>query len=151
LFSRDDKLIGDHSITRGRNDSERITRVVTFTGQSLKGPDGSTSLLILSETAIDQFPSDAGPNAVAGGGQGRGRRRATLNGPGTAPPASAAGRSQGVAFTFGKGRVVVLGEASQLSAQRAGPQQRAMGMNFTDSDNRQWAINIMHWLSGLLG
>jgi hypothetical protein len=55
-----------------------------------------------------------------------------------------------VALKFGKGRVVVLGEASQLSAQLAGTQQRAMGMNYAGCDNRQWAINIAHWLSGLI-
>ena len=62
----------------------------------------------------------------------------------------ATGYVQGLALTYGKGRVVVLGEASQLSAQRAGPQGRAMGMNWAGTDNRQWILNLMHWLSGLL-
>jgi hypothetical protein len=145
IFARDKQGIGEHAITNGRSESERINRVATFTGESLKGPDGSTALLILSPTAIDFFPSDAADNSPAGSGP---RRRVQV---GSEPQKSAAGRSQGVAFTFGKGRVVVLGEASQLSAQRAGRQQQsAMGMNYADSDNRQWAINIMHWLSGLM-
>ncbi|HYN25556.1 MAG TPA: hypothetical protein VES69_10995, partial [Pyrinomonadaceae bacterium] len=63
---------------------------------------------------------------------------------------SAAGRAQGIAFKFGKGRVVVLGEAAMLSAQLAGAEKRPMGMNVPGSDNRQLALNIMHWLSGLL-
>ena len=62
---------------------------------------------------------------------------------------SAAGRAQGIAFKFGKGRVVVLGEAAMMSAQLAGPEKRRMGMNMPGSDNRQLALNIMHWLSGL--
>src|SRR5204863_372769 len=41
LFSRVNKLLGDHSITRGRDASEQISTVLTFTGQSLKGPAGS--------------------------------------------------------------------------------------------------------------
>jgi hypothetical protein len=126
LFGRDDQLLADHAITRGRNESERVNRVVTFGGQSLKGPSGSNALLKLSDTAVDILPA-----------QGNTRR-------------PAAGRAQGVALAFGKGRVVVLAEASQLSAQRAGPQGRAMGMNFLGCDNRQWALNILHWLSGLL-
>ena len=65
------------------------------------------------------------------------------------PQVPAAGRAQGVAMKFGQGRVVVLGEASELSAQRAGPQGRAMGMNFPGCDNRQFGLNIIHWLSGL--
>ena len=65
-------------------------------------------------------------------------------------PVSAAGRAQGMAMNFGKGRVVFLGEAAMLSAQLAGPQQRKMGMNYPGSDNRQLALNIVHWLSRLL-
>jgi hypothetical protein len=125
-FRRDDQLLGDHAITQGRDASERINRVVTFGGASLKGPEGSTALLKLSDSAVDILPFD-------------GNKRV-----------SAAGSSQGLALTFGKGRVVMLGEASQLSAQRAGPQGRAMGMNLAGTDNRQWVLNLMHWLSGLL-
>jgi hypothetical protein len=145
VFARDKQGLGEHPITSGRSESERINRVATFTGESLKGPDGSTALLVLSPSAVDFFPSDAADGAPAGNGR---RRRAQV---GSEPQKSAAGRSQGIAFTFGKGRVVVLGEASQLSAQLAGRQQQsAMGMNYAGSDNRQWAINIVHWLSGLM-
>jgi hypothetical protein len=56
-----------------------------------------------------------------------------------------------MAMAFGKGRVVVLGEAAMLSAQIiTGPNAMKFGMNRTDIDNRQLALNIMHWLSGLL-
>jgi hypothetical protein len=102
---------------------------VTFTGQSLKGPPDSTALLILADTAIDRMPSDAAENAPVSP-----RRRPALAN--NVPQVSAAGRSQGVALRFGKGRVVVLGEASQSSAQRAGAGQLPMGMNYADCDNR---------------
>jgi hypothetical protein len=65
-------------------------------------------------------------------------------------PQSAAGRAQGLVMKFGKGRIVVLGEAAMLSAQLAGPNKTPFGMNRPGLDNRQLAINIMHWLSGLL-
>jgi hypothetical protein len=52
-------------------------------------------------------------------------------------PVSAAGRAQGLAFAFGQGRVVVLGEAAQLSAQIAGA-GRQMGMNVPGIDNARW-------------
>jgi hypothetical protein len=48
----------------------------------------------------------------------------------------------------GKGRVVVMGEAAELSAQLIGDEK--FGMNVPGIDNRQMALNIMHWLSGLL-
>jgi len=50
----------------------------------------------------------------------------------------------------GKGHVVVLGESAMLSAQLAGPNGNPFGMNCPGIDNRQLALNIMHWLSGLL-
>lgn len=124
LFSRENKLLADHSITRGRNARERVSRVVTFTGQSLQGPEGSIALLNLPGTAVDTFPQ-------------------------TKTTQSAAGRVQGLAMKFGKGRVVVLGEAGMLSAQ-IDNKGRVFGMNYPNTDNRQLALNIMHWLSRLL-
>jgi hypothetical protein len=122
VFSRKNNLLGDHPIMKGRDDSERINRIQTFTGQSLKGPAGSVAILKLGDTAVDE------------GDDGN--------------PRSAAGRAQGIAFPFGKGRVVVMGEAAELSAQRVGNER--FGMNVPGLDNRQMALNIMHWLSGLL-
>jgi hypothetical protein len=63
---------------------------------------------------------------------------------------SAKGRAQGIALEFGKGRVVVLGEAAMLTAQIAGPRNRKMGMNAPNNDDRQLALNIMHWLSRVM-
>jgi hypothetical protein len=46
--------------------------------------------------------------------------------------------------------VVVQGEAAMLSAQISGAEKHPMGMNVPGSDNKQYALNLMHWLSGLL-
>ena len=126
IFSRENKLLGSHPITEGRNEKEKINIVRSFTGQSLKGPDGSMGILNLSPTATDSPSFDAQTSV------------------------SAAGRSQAVALKFGKGRVVVQGEAAMLSAQISGPEKRAMGMNVPGYDNKQYALNLMHWLSGFL-
>ena len=161
LFSRENRLLADHPITQGREASERLARVVTFTGQSLKGPDGSVAFLKLSNQALDQQPADKNAKTITldrlpngdplpAGAQAQGRA------PG--PSLSAAGRAQGIALTFGKGRVVVLGEAALLSAQLVkGPAAQLMGsgelrigMNRAGNDDRQLALNIMHWLSRLL-
>jgi hypothetical protein len=133
IYSRGNRNLGDHPITRGRNPSERINTVETFTGQSLKGPSGSVAFLKLSDTATDEPPSPRDAKVKA-------------------PRTSAAGRAQGIALRFGKGRVVVLGEAAMLSAQIAGSgeEKYRLGMNRSCIDNRQLALNIMHWLSGLL-
>lgn len=136
VFDRGDGLLGDHAITRGRYTSERINRVITFSGTSVKGPKGSVAFLKLADTALDILPPD---------------RKQTS--PEEAPPdhkeVSAAGRAQGVALEFGKGRVVVLSEAAALTAQVASRGFR-FGMNVPGIDNRQLALNIMHWLSGAL-
>ena len=63
---------------------------------------------------------------------------------------SVAGQAQGIAFKLGKGRVVMLGEAAMLSAQVTGRENFKMGMNVPGNDDRQFALNTMHWLSGLL-
>jgi hypothetical protein len=129
LYSRDNKLLVDHPITSGRNQSERISRIISFTGQSLKGPAGSVAFMKLGDTAVDVTTA---PQGVEG------------------KETSAAGRAQGIALVLGKGRVVVMGEAGMLSAQLAGPQKNKFGMNRPGIDNRQLALNIMHWLSRLL-
>ena len=125
IFSRDNKLLAS-VIAEGRNESERIKLVRSFTGQSLKGPEGSVEILKLADTATDK------PTYTAE----------------TSTPA--AGRAQAIALKFGKGRVVVHGEAAMLSAQISGPDKHTMGMNVPGNDNKQYALNLMHWLSGIL-
>lgn len=126
IFSRENKLLGTHPIIEGRNENERIKLLRSFTGQSLKGPEGSTGVLNLASTATDRstFASETS--------------------------VSAAGRAQAVALKFGKGRVLVQGEAAMLSAQISGADNHPMGMNVPGNDNKQYAINVMHWLSGIL-
>jgi hypothetical protein len=64
-------------------------------------------------------------------------------------------RAQGLAFTHGRGRVVVLGEAGMLSAQLirfpegSGQADRRFGMNAAPG-NARFGLNILHWLTGLL-
>ncbi|MDQ1524147.1 MAG: hypothetical protein QOG00_386 [Pyrinomonadaceae bacterium] len=125
VYAREKGSLADHPVTRGRNDAERVKRVIAFTGQSLKGPEGSVAFMKLADTAKDAQP-------------------------GVGAQVSAAGRAQGVAFAFGRGRVVVMGEAGMLSAQLAGPNQVPFGMNRPGIDNRQLALNLMHWLSRLI-
>jgi hypothetical protein len=51
----------------------------------------------------------------------------------------------------GRGRVAFFGEAAMFSAQVAGREKRPMGMNAPLAEqNAQFALNTLHWLSGLL-
>jgi hypothetical protein len=125
VYSRANKLLVENSINAGRNDAEKINRVIAFGGQSLKGPEDSVVFLKLADSAIDT--SALGKDV------------------------SAAGRSQGIAMRFGKGRIVILSEADMLSALLGGRGGKdPVGMNYPDTDNQQLALNIVHWLSGLL-
>lgn len=155
LFSRENGLLGEHAITRGRSAQERLTRVVSFTGQSLKGPDESVAFLKLSEQAIDREPP-VRSRSTESAAPTEGKPPTAAAGAGA--PARAGVRAQGLALNFGKGRVVVLGEAAMLTAQLVkgpaaqvmGGEEVRMGMNRAGNDDRQLALNIMHWLSRLL-
>jgi hypothetical protein len=92
----------------------------------LKGPEGSAGILLLSDTASDRPTHDSKESV------------------------SAAGRAQAFAVKFRKGRVLVQGEAAMLSAQVSGADKRSMGMNVPGNDDKQYVLNVMHWLSGLL-
>jgi hypothetical protein len=126
IFSRENKLLTKHPITEGRGENERINVVMSFTGQSLKGPEGSVEILKLSDSATDK-PTYTAETSIP-----------------------AAGRAQAIALKFGKGRVVVQGEAAMLSAQIFGAEKNQMGMNVPGNDNKQYALNLLHWLSGIL-
>lgn len=126
LFSRDNALLVDHPITNGQSGTTKVNRVVSFTGQSLSIPANGQAVLRLSETAIDTFPNTARADVPA------------------------RGRAQMVAMKFGKGRVVVSGEAAMFSAQIM-PDGFKFGLNASQRiDNRQLVLNMMHWLSGVL-
>jgi hypothetical protein len=130
-FTRANGLLKAHAITEGRDASERLGRVVAFGGQSLQGPTNSAGFLELGPAAFDYHVA-SGEKTQAGG------------------------RYVGLAFPYGKGRVVVMGEAGMLSAQlmtEDGPNGKTThpwGMNWSGIDNRQLALNICRWLSGVL-
>jgi hypothetical protein len=121
-YSTSNGLLARHPITTGRRPDERVTRVITFTGQSLAGPAHATALLELGDSAVDYVPP--GPELK---------------------PRPAEGRAQAMALEYGKGRVVVLGEAGMLTAQQSG--EHRFGMQLPNNENEQFALNILHWLS----
>ncbi|MDP3740253.1 MAG: DUF4350 domain-containing protein [Hyphomonadaceae bacterium] len=147
-YSRANGLLGEHPILEGRNASERVNLVKTFTGQSLGLPQGASPLLRFGATAreavtvaqLNQVGEAIARNEVIAGG-----------------PPSVAGRVQGLAMPFGKGRIVVLGEAGMFSAQAvkfppgSGQQDFKFGMNLPGTDDRQFALNVLHWLSRVIG
>jgi len=140
VFARENGLLLEHPITQGRDASEKINRVMTFTGQSLKAPESGTAFLKLGDSAQNRA---AKVEVEKSGGD----TRVLIN---YGEPTAATGYAQAVALQFGKGRVVILGEAAMLTAQLDGKTKKPFGMNVQGIDNRQLALNIVHWLSGFL-
>jgi hypothetical protein len=123
IFSRQNGLLLAHPTTEGRGPAERVDCVATFAGQSVHGPADARPLLRLAATAQDRLRD------------GR--------------TASAVHRVQGVALRFGRGRVVVLGDLDMLRAGR-GEDGAPVGLSHPGCGNRQFALNIMHWLTRLI-
>lgn len=114
LFTRSKGLIGNHPILYG------VDSVTTYTGGSLLGPPNSNVLLYLPTTATDR---DWDPAT---------KKFRNL---------SSAGRSQGIAFEYGRGRVVILGEAAIINPEST---------SRSDRGNWQMTLNILRWLTGNL-
>lgn len=121
LFSTENGRLGEHPILRGSGPGTEVRRVMTFTGQSLDGPPGSTVLLRLPDTAVEAVPR------------------------GDALVEERAGEAQGLALERGKGRVAVFGEAGMLTAQVAS--WRPFGMNTPGNDNERLVLNVVRWLA----
>jgi hypothetical protein len=136
VFSVENGLLGDHPIIRGRNRQERVRTILAFTGQSLSVPKAGTALMRMGNDAVEVANREELRDFASGKQVGK----------------SVAGRAQGIAMAFGKGRVAMFGEAAMFSAQVAGSGAQAvkMGMNAEGNDDRQFALNVMHWLARAL-
>ncbi len=121
-FSVANGRLGSHPILAGDGPGEKVSRVLTYTGQSLDGPPGSAVLLRLPPTARETVPE-----------------------PGGGFVERPAGTAQGLAFELGRGRVVVLGEGGMVTAQVAG--RVPYGINAADNDNARFVLNVMRWLA----
>jgi len=131
-YRRAKGALGEHPIFEGRYPRERINVITLFTGQSMDSKTG-TPLLKLSDSAQDYETREQAKKGIEG--------------------KSAAGRAQAVAVEFEKGRIVVLGEAGMLTAQAVRFlffTIKKFGFNLPGNDNRQFVLNIMHWLTHLI-
>lgn len=136
-FGEGSGLNAGHPISQGRTPEERVRTVVTFGGQALRAGGGDGVLLFFSRAARSVLDPRA-------------------NDPGSETPVP--GWAHAVALDHGQGRAVIAGEAALFTAQVIeGPVARAagvevlrVGMTREDTDNQQFVLNTVHWLSGLL-
>jgi hypothetical protein len=132
-FDLKDKTLMESVLTRGRDASESVDRIATFTGQGFRIPEEATPVLKLTRNYVCLMPDTAWAFR-----------------PGT-PRFNLDGWYQGAFRIYGKGRVVVFGEAAMFTAQLAGPNRNRTGMNSeTAPRNYQLLLNIIHWLDGII-
>jgi hypothetical protein len=128
-FYRNDNTLTSCSITNGRNTNETVNKVVTFTGQAMRIPAEATSILNFGKKYL-LFETD-----TAWVFDSRTKHTPIKD------------WSQGAYMKYGKGRVVMFGEAAMFSAQLAGQNQRKVGMNSDYAgENYKLLLNIIHWL-----
>lgn len=152
VFSEQNHLLGNHPISQGRNYEERLHRLVAFTGESVTIPNGATALLQLSPTA-GEAPTRAAvePLHLNSAKAALSREEAKKKWP-------VARKGMAIAFTVGKGRVFISGEAGMMTAQVFKEKDKdgvekfvgETGMSVPGNDDRQYVLNILHWLSGVL-
>jgi len=131
FFYRKDSTLLSCSITNGRNDSEKVDKVVTFTGQAFKIPVEATSILRFDERYLLLETDTAW----------------VFNSNTKYTPIK--DWSQGAFMKYGKGRIVMFGEAAMFTAQLAGPEGIKVGMNSDYAEeNYKLLLNIIHWLDG---
>lgn len=129
VFRRSRQTLTDHAITRGRDSSERIDSVFTFTGEPIVADCDAANLLLFDSGMMALMPVKAWDFSDE------------------TPRIPIEGWSQCSVKEFGKGRVAVVGEAAMFTAQFAGDDHHPVGMNQPDANqNAQFALNLMHWL-----
>jgi hypothetical protein len=135
LFRAADGTLGQHAVLRGRDSSETVTQVRSFTGQAFQvQARAAVPLMILAPSFISLEP-----------------RVAWEFKPDT-PRRAVGGWLQGAAIPVRRGRLAVFGEAGMFSAQLTSGKRAPMGMNAPFAEqNAQFILNVLHWLSGLLG
>lgn len=132
-FWKSNGTIAENVITLGRDSTETIHKIPRTEGQAFKIPDDATPILIFGGSSLLLSPDTAWVFNEK------------------TPIRRIEGWSQGAFKKYGKGRIVVFGEASMFSAQIGEPGNRKMGMNSDDGkENYKLLLNSIHWLDGIL-
>lgn len=132
-FNLKEKTLTESIITKGRDSTENVEQIATFTGQAFKIPDDAIPILTFDKNYVNMLPDTAWIFN---------EKTTKFN---------VEGWSQGAYKKYGKGKIVVFGEAAMFTAQIAGPQKIKMGMNNDAApENFQLLLNIIHWLDGKL-
>ena len=123
MFTRNNGLLNPNDpITKGERKGEEINKIMTYGGGGLKGA-GYTNIFKLSPTSTIKKYSGSEPSGIAD--------------------------SQALAGKFGKGKIVALGDCNGFTAMYVmqGSNKLSAGMQVTEYDWKQFALNTFHWLT----
>lgn len=133
VFKRSDQSLLDNPITNGRDPSEKVNAIATFSGSAFKAEPEFRPLLVLGPDKRSWMP------------------KKLYDFQKDTPSISVAGWYQGAVADFGKGKIAFFSEAAMFTAQTFDRGKMRVGMNHPlAKDNAQLLLNVMHWLSDLL-
>ena len=129
IFSLEKGNLNAHPILQISTHNQ-VNSIKAFTGQAFLIPPKAKSLLSFGKDAYSLMPSKS------------------WKFPDETPEISVAGWHQGATLEFGKGRIVVFGEAAMFTAQVAGKDKFKMGVIADGAEqNERFLLNIMLWLA----
>ncbi|MBU0755246.1 MAG: DUF4350 domain-containing protein, partial [Planctomycetes bacterium] len=130
LFERAKETLGEHAVTNGIKEGEKIETVATFCGTAFKAGPDFTPILIFEpgkKSWMPEKPYDFKPDT---------------------PVEDVGGWYQGAVAECGQGKVAVFSEAAMFTAQLFDNGRVPVGMNHPlAEDNVQLLLNLIHWLS----
>jgi len=130
-FFRSTGTLKNNMITNGRYKSEKIDSVTSFTGQAFEIPKQAEPLVVLDSRFVMLIPEVAWEFDK------------------NTKIFCCEGFIQLAFMKYGKGRIVVSGEAAMFTSQQAGDRTVGMG-SAAAPQNEQLLLNIIHWLDGII-
>jgi len=135
MFTVNDGSLRADIIRNGRISAEEVTRVAAFTGSAFRTPPHARPLMALPATYVILMPQTAWAFDA------------------DTPLVPASGTLMGAALAHGRGRVAVFSEAGMFTAQVEETNTSVRtGFHAPGAEqNKQFVLNVAHWLVGLLG
>ncbi|MGB6867134.1 MAG: hypothetical protein WBE11_15715 [Candidatus Aminicenantaceae bacterium] len=133
VFKRSNKSLTESPLTNGRNPSERINAIATFSGSAFKVGTEFEPVLVLGPEKRSWIP------------------KKLYDFHKDTPSINVGGWYQGAVAEFGEWKVAFFSEAAMFTAQIFNQGRMRVGMNHPlAKGNAQLLLNVMHWLSDLL-
>jgi hypothetical protein len=130
-FHRTNNTLHSNIITEGRDITEKIDSIITFSGAAMKLPDGASPIITFDDIWLQWLPDIAW----------------NFN---NIEPESISGYAQGAFIKFGKGKIVIFADGNTFSAQIDEDGEIAGFIDPYAKYNYKLLLNIIHYLDGLL-